>query len=259
MKRGPDLENICISCGCLTIDHCHLLFHFPKGYNLFSYEETMPAFPFFWMRFSGWGTWTLSNMPWTSRAWLSRAWTVLVAWRIGRAASIAFRSQAGWPKKVQLGGGNSNIVYFHPRILAEMIQFDWCIFQMGWKYQLVDDNKFSSWHVKLNIPMYKCIYNTIALLQYFEASQIGVLKFPSLNGVTDMSWSLWLSRGSGVDVFLLSMKAGGNLAQSHQGKNPREGPSFEIPMLTQKNVLDHHVLMRCLCNTTARSIQVTFK
>ena len=133
------------------------------------------------------------------------------------------------------------------------------IFQMGWKYQLVDDNKFSSWHVKLNIPMYKCIYNTIALLQYFEASQIGVLKFPSLNGVTDMSWSLWLSRGSGVDVFLLSMKAGGNLAQSHQGKNPREGPSFEIPMLTQKNVLDHHVLMRCLCNTTARSIQVTFK
>ena len=69
----------------------------------------LPAFPFFW-----WGTWTLSNMPWTSRAWLSRAWTVLVAWRIGRAASIAFRSQAGWPKKVQLGGGNSNIVYFHP-------------------------------------------------------------------------------------------------------------------------------------------------
>lgn len=35
--------------------------------------------------------------------------------------------------------------------------------------------------------MYKCMYNTIALLQYFEASQIGVLKFPSLNGMTDMS------------------------------------------------------------------------
>ena len=49
-------------------------------------------------------------------------------------------------------------------ILGEMIQFDWYIFQMGWNYQLVDDNKFSSWHVKLNIPMYKCMYNTIAYI-----------------------------------------------------------------------------------------------
>jgi len=58
------------------------------------------------------------------------------------------------------------------------------------------------------------------------------------------------------------MKAGGNLAQSHQGKNPREGPSFEIPMLTQKNVLDHHVLMVPMqhhCKKYPSNFQVTSK
>jgi len=30
-----------------------------------------------------------------------------------------------------LGGGNSNIFFFHP-LLGEMIQFDEHIFQMGW-------------------------------------------------------------------------------------------------------------------------------
>ena len=31
-----------------------------------------------------------------------------------------------------LGGGNSNIFYFHPELFGEMIQFDEHIFQMGW-------------------------------------------------------------------------------------------------------------------------------
>ena len=35
------------------------------------------------------------------------------------------------PIKIDLGGGNSNIFYFHP-YLGEMIQFDEHIFWMGW-------------------------------------------------------------------------------------------------------------------------------
>ena len=42
----------------------------------------------------------------------------------------------------RLDGGNSNIVYFHPYILGEMIQFDEHIFHMGWfKHQLVSEKK----------------------------------------------------------------------------------------------------------------------
>ena len=132
---------------------------------------------------------------------------------------------------------------------------------MGWNYQLVDDNKFSSWHVKLNIPMYKCMYNTIALLQYFEASQIGVLKFPSLNGMTDMSDDPF---GSVEALELMSSsfqwKPVETRRQSHQQKKTHvKDLALKYPCWLKKHVLDHHVLMRCLCNTTARSIQVTSK
>ena len=38
-----------------------------------------------------------------------------------------------------LGGGNSNMFYFHPHFPGEMIQFEEHIFQMGWNHQLVLD------------------------------------------------------------------------------------------------------------------------
>ena len=42
----------------------------------------------------------------------------------------------------KLGGGNSNIFYFHPYLLEEMIQFDEHIFQMGW----FDHQRENPWH-----------------------------------------------------------------------------------------------------------------
>ena len=77
----------------------------------------------------------------------SRTWPFLTVMHHWKAILflIAKSCSSTWPTKERLGGGNSNIFYFHPEIWGRF-PFWLIFFQMGWNHQ--PEDHFGGWTKK---------------------------------------------------------------------------------------------------------------